>query len=64
MTQRSTCKCLRKIGKRANHSTAKAVSPKTPMFVCKRDASMTDANIAAFVESDPGNLKLEGIITL
>ncbi|CAO3682665.1 unnamed protein product [Umbelopsis vinacea] len=29
------------------------------MFVCKRDASITDANIAAFVESDPGNLKLE-----
>lgn len=52
-----TCKCLRKIGKSANHSTAKAVSPNTPMFVSKRDANITEANIAALVDRDPGNLE-------
>jgi hypothetical protein len=45
------------MGNSANHSTAKAVSPNTPILVCKRDASITEANIAALVDRDPGNLK-------
>lgn len=46
-------KCLRKIGNKENHSTAKESRPKTPVFVLSREANKTDANIAALVDNDP-----------
>jgi len=47
---------LLKIGNKANHSTANNINPNTLEFDFNLDASRTDANIAALVESEPGNL--------
>lgn len=51
-----TCKYRRKIGNKANHSTAKDKRLKTSKLVSKREARRTDAKMAAFVDSDPGIL--------
>lgn len=45
-----------KMGNRANHSTAKDIRPKTCELVSRREASKTEAKIAALVDREPGNL--------
>lgn len=49
-------RCLLKIGNSENHSTANDNKPNTSTFVSSRDASKTDANMAAFVDNEPGIL--------
>jgi hypothetical protein len=47
---------LLNIGNNANHSTAKDIKPNTWRLEESREASSTLANIAAFVDTEPGNL--------
>jgi hypothetical protein len=46
------------IGNKANHCTANNIKPNTCAFEGKREAKSTEANIAAFVEKEPGNLNI------
>lgn len=50
-------RCRLKIGNSENHSTANDSSPKTSTLVSSRDASNTDAKMAALVDREPGILR-------
>src|SRR4051812_38376712 len=50
----------RKMGKRANHSTARDMKLKTRRLVLSREARRTDAKMAALVEREAGNLDERG----
>lgn len=50
------------MGNSENHSTAKESKPNTSKFVSNLEANKTEANIAAFVDKDPGILNEKKIM--